>query len=607
MVVRRLAATLAALVLLLVAAVRADAAQARVALVIGNGAYTSGALANPPNDATDMAAKLKELGFSVTLLVNATQLQMKAAVRAFGQQLRGANTALVYYAGHGVQIKGENFLIPVNAVIDSEADAEDQGVSVDYVLHTLDEAGTANNIVILDACRNNPFARSFRSMSRGLAVMQAAAGTLIAYSTAPGSVAADGRGRNGTYTKHLLAELSAGDSDVLKVFQRVRTAVVHETGGKQTPWEATSLVGEFTFRTGPSGVLATAPPVAPLVTDPDDEAWAATTDTGSAAGYRAYLEQFPHGRHVATARIRVAELSPDAKPAPTVATATRPAPSVPALAAAPSTTEPLPAMVHIPGGRYTMGGDYQAPAHAVSVPSFLLGRTEVTRGQFRRFVEATRYVTDTEKHTHCSHSEPSAYTTPYPEGLSWLHPGYEQTDAHPVVCVSWNDAKAYIAWLNRTTGRQFRLPTEAEWELAARFRPGNFPQWDGELASICAYENAGDLTLRAAGVIKWPENQSVPCRDGFVYTAPVGSFKPNGYGLYDMLGNAREMVEDCWIFEYQGVPTDGSAFRSSDCDSHVVRGGSFDVWRGWMSPSKRGMSFKELSSANSGFRLAQSE
>ena len=241
--------------------VKAGKGAARVALVIGNGAYKDSPLKNPPNDAEDIAAALKALGFDVISRRNASQRDMKAAVREFGQKLRGAEAGLFYYAGHGLQVKGGNYLVPVAVDIESEADAEDQGVALDYVMRTMEESGAKFNVSILDACRNNPFARSFRSASRGLASTQAASGMLIAYATAPGSVASDGEGRNGIYTKHLLKNLKEGDSDILKVFQRVRTSVVGETAGRQTPWESTSLVGDFFFRSGQGAQVASLVPV----------------------------------------------------------------------------------------------------------------------------------------------------------------------------------------------------------------------------------------------------------------------------------------------------------------------------------------------------------
>jgi len=180
-------------------------AERRVALVIGNSAYTTAPLKNPVHDASDMAQALRELGFDVVYKENLNQPDMKRAIRAWGEQLRGGAVGLFYYAGHGVQVRGENYLVPVDAKIESEEEVEYEGMHVGFVLAQMDSASNPMNIVILDACRNNPFARSFRSASRGLASMNAPSGTLIAYATAPGAVASDGQARNGLYTQELLS------------------------------------------------------------------------------------------------------------------------------------------------------------------------------------------------------------------------------------------------------------------------------------------------------------------------------------------------------------------------------------------------------------------
>ncbi|MEK7753927.1 MAG: caspase family protein, partial [Acidobacteriota bacterium] len=216
--------------------------------MIGNSAYKESPLKNPANDAADMAAALKELGFKVTLRTDASQRQMKQALREFAQDLRRGGVGLFYFAGHGVQSKGRNFLIPIGANVETEAELEDESVDANLVLSYMDEAQNRVNIVVLDACRNNPFARSFRSASRGLAQMDAAKGSFVAFATAPGSVAADGDGRNGVYTEHLLASLKEADGDIDKVFRRVAANVSTVTGGKQVPWVASSLTGDFYFR-----------------------------------------------------------------------------------------------------------------------------------------------------------------------------------------------------------------------------------------------------------------------------------------------------------------------------------------------------------------------
>ena len=222
----------------------------RVALVIGNGSYKSAPLKNPVNDARDMATVLKKSGFIVTLKMNATKKEMENSVREFGRTLRKGGVGLFYYAGHGMQLKGRNYLIPINALIESESDVEYESLDAGRVLGKMEDAGNDMNIVIFDACRNNPFARSFRSSTPGLARMDAPTGSLIAYATAPGNLAADGDGRNGVYTKHLIRNMKKSGLTIEQVFKNVRVAVLSETGNKQTPWEASSLTGNFYFTTG---------------------------------------------------------------------------------------------------------------------------------------------------------------------------------------------------------------------------------------------------------------------------------------------------------------------------------------------------------------------
>jgi uncharacterized caspase-like protein len=221
--------------------------QGRIALVIGNSAYKDSPLANPVNDAADMAAALQRVGFEVILRTNVSRPQMRAAVREFGESLRRKEVGLFYFAGHGIESRGKNFLIPVGANVASEFELEDEALDTNSVLRAMEEAGNSTNVMILDACRDNPFARSWRSASRGLAQMSAPTGSFIAFATAPGSVAADGTGRNGTFTKHLLASLQQPDLDIDRVFTRVTAAVAQETGRKQVPWKSSSLTGAFSF------------------------------------------------------------------------------------------------------------------------------------------------------------------------------------------------------------------------------------------------------------------------------------------------------------------------------------------------------------------------
>ena len=221
----------------------------RFALVIGNSDYQQTAkLRNPVNDARAINSTLGELGFSVTVLENANQRQMENAIRKFGKTLKtdGA-VGLFYYAGHGMQIGGENYLLPVEANPSNEDDVRYDGVPVGKLLGQMKSAGNSMNVVILDACRNNPFTRNFRSNRRGLAQVTAPAGTFISYATAPGSVAADGDGENGLYTEKLISHMRTPGLKLEEVFKKVRADVQRESNGKQVPWDASSVTGDFYF------------------------------------------------------------------------------------------------------------------------------------------------------------------------------------------------------------------------------------------------------------------------------------------------------------------------------------------------------------------------
>ena len=222
----------------------------RIALVVGNANYKVRPLKNSRNDADDVSRSLKATGFDVIDLRDATLPQMRTAVRQFGDRLINNDVGLVYYSGHGVEVKGRNYFIPVNADIQREDEIADQGLDVSLILEKMSTAGKGVNILIVDACRDDPFGRSFRSSSRGLANMDAPRGTIIAYATSPGKVASDGdpRERNSPYTKHLVKAMQSPNKPIEQVFKEVRRAVQDETKNQQTPWENTSLSGDFFFR-----------------------------------------------------------------------------------------------------------------------------------------------------------------------------------------------------------------------------------------------------------------------------------------------------------------------------------------------------------------------
>jgi formylglycine-generating enzyme required for sulfatase activity len=249
-----------------------------------------------------------------------------------------------------------------------------------------------------------------------------------------------------------------------------------------------------------------------------------------------------------------------------------------------------PEMVSIPPGRFTMGvppGEEEregvpeprqgrsTPQHRVSIGhAFAIGKFDVTRAEFATFISATGYQTGDSKCV-VLHKVDDRWKSDEQPGYSWRDPGFPQTDQHPVVCVSWDDAKAYVAWLSRRTGYTYRLPTEAEWEYAARAGSQAPRFWGEDREQICAYANVADVTN--ASTLNAPVGAKAQCSDGYAFTAPVGSFQPNQFGLYDMLGNVWQWQEDCWNETYQGAPSDGSAWTTGDCGKRVERGGAWDV------------------------------
>ncbi|MDD5175096.1 MAG: caspase family protein [Sterolibacterium sp.] len=282
----------------------------RVALVIGNSSYPgSAALKNPANDATDVAGKLRRLNFNVTLKTNVGLKEMLRALTAFGDKVQQGSEVLFFYAGHGMQVHGKNYLIPVDAEIKSEGSVSSEAVDVDQLLDKLAQARLS--IVILDACRNNPFERRFRGSGQGLAQINAPTGTLIAYATAPGKVASDGEGRNGLYTSELLASMDVPGIRIEDVFKRVRSNVVRKSNEAQIPWESSSLTGDFFFMT--TGVESA--PAMQAASSPSDPTavelayWNGVKDSRDTDAFKAYLDQYPDGRFASLAKVRMRELS----------------------------------------------------------------------------------------------------------------------------------------------------------------------------------------------------------------------------------------------------------------------------------------------------------
>jgi uncharacterized caspase-like protein len=525
----------------------------RVALVIGNGAYQNiRTLKNPANDAADVAAALQELGFELVgggAGVNLTQAQMRQRIREFGQKLRGGGVGVFYYAGHGVQLNGKNYLIPVEIDVASEADLEDAAVDIQYMLNQLRDSDNGLNIVILDACRNNPFEGRVRDARDGLAEVRAATGTLIAYATAPGSVASDGTGRNGAYTEALLKQLKQPGVEVLEMFRQVREAVYQTSGKKQVPWTNDSLIGKFYFKEAaapkPPVVAAKPTPLPELATvtardakEAEREAWGLIYNSGDAQDFRDFRATYPNGVYFGQAGIRLEQLAWEAArtnggkaalegyvkefPAgPNVGTARLllgrlerasqpPAPVVPGANTASNAARRPDStfrnrngidFVLIKSGDFMMGSnDYnnEKPVHKVTISQpFYMGKYEVTQAQWQAVMG----------------SNPSKFNT--------------CADC-PVEQVSWNDAQEFIKKLNaQNDGYTYRLPSEAEWEYAARAGTTTAFAFGNSLDSTQANF---DGNYPYGGAAKGVYRQK---------TTSVGEFAPNAWGLYDMLGVIR--------------------------------------------------------------------
>ena len=314
--------------LLAVAPVPAQA-EKRVALVIGNSAYrNTPALPNPRNDAATVADTLTKLGFAVQSGYDLDRAGTEQALRAFAESLGDADVALFYYAGHGLQVDDTNYLVPVDARLASETDLAFEAIDLKLVL-SLMERQPRTNLVFLDACRDNPLAQNLaRSMgaarstagTRGLAIAESGIGTLLVYATQPGNVALDGNGTHSPFTQGLLDYIATPDIEVRQMLTRVRAEVVQATGGKQVPWDHSSLTGDFFFapRSAAAGQLQAAP------ADRELAFWESIKDSRDPADFQAYLEQYPGGTFAALARNRLAALQPQQQTATATTTPSQP-------------------------------------------------------------------------------------------------------------------------------------------------------------------------------------------------------------------------------------------------------------------------------------------
>jgi curli biogenesis system outer membrane secretion channel CsgG len=302
--------TQVAALLLTLSGLAAAAVGDRVALVIGNGKYASAPLVNSVNDSRAMAQSLREMGFTVIERENITSKQIPSTLREFRTSLTPGSVALFFYAGHGLQIKGTNYLPAVDAEINSEDDVPMQSIDLNRILDILAESKTRLNLLFLDACRNNPYARSMRSGVTGLAKVDAPSGTLISFATRPGSTASDGSGGHGVYTEQLLGQMREPNVPVEQVLKRVGASVKRATRGAQEPWMEGSIEGDFYFRGGGAAAVASGP-VDPLALEL--AYWDSVKSSANARDYQAYLDKYPQGQFAGLARERAMNPPPPAQ------------------------------------------------------------------------------------------------------------------------------------------------------------------------------------------------------------------------------------------------------------------------------------------------------
>lgn len=587
----------------------------RVALVIGNGQYElTGSLPNPSNDAEDMRKSLNEIGFEVIGGSNLSRREMIALIREFGQRIMAGGTGLFYYSGHGIQASGQNYLIPVDADIQSEDEVEFQAVSLNLVLTKMATARNDLNIVILDACRNNPYLKSWRALGRGssddgLARVSPPTGTLVLYAARPGEVALEGKGRNGMFTESLLKQIKVPGLEYDAMVKVVSADVWERSNRQQFPWKEGNSLKDFYFVPSvpgasleptknstitidkddgqarleaskptpspsqpPEGSKPTSSPDLPQPNssqsgggapkkpdtestsaaspkvDPENEAWELVNKKLDIDLLRLFLKQFPGGAHSEKARSLMdnmiwsdAKASNDAKKVQTyldefprgenIAAAQillkqlQPIVSTIAPPSSPWKNATGIELVWVPPGSFMMGsatGDArERPVRRITITEgFWMSKFEITQLQWTTLMN----INPSKFSQNCGGS-------------------------CPVERVSWNEIQEFIGRLNqKNDGFIYTLPTEAEWEYAAR--AGGDGDHRKDLREIAWFKsNAADRTHQ------------------------VGTKKPNAFGIYDMFGNVWEWCSD-WYARY---PINGEIdpVGPANGSTKVLKGGSW--------------------------------
>jgi formylglycine-generating enzyme required for sulfatase activity len=571
----------------------------RLALVVGNDNYTQVTkLANARNDAKAMAAELKSAGFDVTSKLDVNYFDMVGLVGAFTQRIQPGDEVAVFFAGHGLQLKSGNFLLPVDIQGASEAVVERTALSLDDLMDQIKRAGPRFTLMVIDACRDNPFRGTGRNIGegRGLRPPEPPKGQLVVFSASRGQQALDklnpqDSNPNGVFTREFIKKMREKGVPVDQVARQVQETVEQlaaQAGKEQRPAIYNESRGNFYFYVAPGGTVNINPPAAPVriqsAAEIEQQAWSDAQKADTIPAYEAYKTGFPKGRYVASANVAIARLKNAAPTAPTVAaripgpttnlgtgntTTTGVTTTAPAASIAGKTFRDCaecPEMVVIPAGNFLMGSPSKEarrkvnedPPRRVQVSAFAIGKSTVTQMQWRAVMG----------------NNPSALS-----GCG---------DSCPVESVSWIDAQAFIQKLNVKTGKRYRLPSEAEWEYAARAGSKTTFYWGNSVGN-------GNANCSDCGS-QWDNKQ----------TAPVGSFAPNPFGLYDMAGNVSQWVEDCWHDNYNGAPTEGIAWTiGGTCARRVHRGGSWNSVSEYARSANRNSDTTTYRDSRIGFRVVR--
>jgi formylglycine-generating enzyme required for sulfatase activity len=650
-----------ALVLLMLAGVPAALAEKRIALLIGNEAYTTevGRLSNPHNDIALLEGVLKRLGFDVTIVRDAGLASLHQAVNTHVRRVRQSGPDTVgffYYSGHGAADGATNYLIPVDVKTIDDDQLWDQSLRLTEITRKLkDEAGNATHFVVFDACRNTLKLRRTGTkaivQSKGFVPVGQESGMLVAYATAEGALASDVGTGAGPYATVLADEVVKPGIEAVAMFRNVQRRVRTAIG--QEPYLGFNALGDIYFagQAPPSG--------GSTITDAARE-WG-QVDKTSIAELETFLQRHGSSAEADYARARLAPLKKQqADLAQQAAGAAKQKAEDEVRAKADAERQRLamleqlaaearnkkklddearakpeadrqrlamleqlaaeaiqkqagvrddatpgrvfrdcsecPEMVVVPAGSFTMGSptgevgrsDNEGPQHEVAIAKPLaVARFAVTRGEYAAFVREASHAMGDKCWTYEGRWEERS-------GKSFRNPGFTQDDRHPVVCVNWDDANAYAAWLSKKTGKTYRLLSESEREYVTRAGTTT-PFWWGSSIPTAQANYDGNYTYGGGSKGEYLKR-----------TVPVDSFEPNPWGLYNVHGNVWEWTEDCWNDSNTGNPGDGRARIAGDCNRRVVRGGSwFDFSRSLRSAYRLGLT-TDYRSYSQGFRVARS-